>query len=128
MAFIITGEGKRTAVSSRGKSKDATKLIVIADAPINEKEKPVPKHDYKVDLVFAAPSGSESARIFDVWAQDKLFAENFEVASNETNSATLLSLPRVKIGESLKLKFVAKEGKPVLCGVQLKKHRKLATQ
>lgn len=129
MAFIVSGEGQRTAVASHGSNKEAAKLIVIAELDENDRAKPERTSDFAVQLIFAAPRDSHEARRFDIYAQDTLVATDVEVsaATADAEQSTVVNIPSVAIARSLKLSFAAKRNMPLLSGVRLTKRTNKAT-
>ncbi len=123
MAFIIGGEGKRVAVSSRGSNKDAPKLVVIADLPATDTASAT-EAEYEVELIFATPRGSTEPRAFDVYAQNELVAPSVTIkpfVDGQPNVPTVVVLPRIAIGEALNLRFDSKNGGASLSGVALRR-------
>lgn len=123
MAFLIGGSGKRTAVASRGTSKESAKLIVIADQQGGPSNSTTPSHPYFLEIFCASPRGSTQERVFDVYVGDTIFAENVRVpASNDGELGTMVRIAHeVQLAEDLHLRFESKQGPPVLCGLRLER-------
>lgn len=124
ISFIIGGEGKRIAVSSRGSNKEAARLVIVSDQQEDDYTTLEPTENYDVELIFASPRGSTESRLFDVYAQGKPVAMNVKVnpsTDSEPQASTVLRIPGVAIGEALNLRFVAKNGQPLLSGIGLRK-------
>ncbi|QDV46340.1 outer membrane biogenesis protein BamB [Stieleria neptunia] len=91
------------------------------DAPGEGEEEPELKR-YDVELVFAAPvTGEQGVRVFDVHLQNKRVAENVTIDGADHVTSTLV-LRDVEIRNEVQLKFIAKQGSPVLSGIKLKRH------
>ncbi len=122
LVLLFTGTGKRIASSSTGSNPGAAKLIVHADQnKLEELEMDTDGQPFDIELVFAAPRGSET-RIFDVSAQGQLVLQDVRVeASSKAGTSTLtkLSIPGVRISQQLVLTFHAKKGQPLLSGIKL---------
>ncbi len=120
MAFLVTGTGKRVAVSSKGGPPKAAKLVIDAETTVREIVGPAMMHD--VQLFFAVPKHHpEGVRVFDVHAQGKLVAENVTVQRGADNAAAELRLENIAIKNELHLRFVPKQGSPILSGVQIRR-------
>ena len=121
MAFIIGGEGRRTAVSSRDQNKEAAKLVIVADVPdySGEDEARVP---YDVELIFAAPQGSKQRRSFGVTVQDDSAKQQVVLSPEDIRAQTVL-FPSVQIGRKLRIDFSSDMGTAVVSGIKLKRSR-----
>ena len=117
MAFIIGGEGRRTAVASRGKNKEAPKLVIITDLEDDGSGKKEATVAYDVELIFATPRGSEDERSFKVIVENE--GTSRKVSLSHAATARRILVPAVKIGKELRLSFDADKGQPVLSGVKL---------
>jgi hypothetical protein len=119
MAFLIRGDGRRTAVSSRGRNKDAPRLVIIADLPddIDNREATTA---YELKLFFAAPRGSRQPRKFRVHVQNAGSPPHVTLNPDDP-SHHVLTLPSVQIGRRLHVAFDATEGQPVLSGIKLQR-------
>ncbi len=124
LALLITGTGKRIAASSKGGNPEAAKLIIRADQnQIPEDNTDVDVWPYDIELVFAAPRGSQT-RVFDVSAQGKTILDDVRIAGSGMNGATTPIkhvIPGVLVGKQLVLTFKAKLGQPLLSGIKLTK-------
>lgn len=75
---------------------------------------------YDIYLHFAAPHLSSEPRVFDVYAQGKLVVEDLTLDSTGEGQNFLVEVLRdIPLSHVLKLQFVAKQGQPVLCGIEL---------
>ncbi|MEM8735015.1 MAG: hypothetical protein AAGG44_12370, partial [Planctomycetota bacterium] len=124
MAFVIGGEGKRVAVSSRGSNKEAAKLVVLGNCDSDADADSTAYTNYDVELTFAPPRGSVESREFDILLQGKLVASGLTLPTNRLGKpaqATKMILADVPIAQTLELEFVAKSGSPVLNGLRITK-------
>ena len=121
MVFVIGGEGRRTAVSSRG-DKDATRLVVDADVPQDAAPAGEAAQRFDIDLVFAAPRTATERRVFDVLLGDQVVAADVTVEPDEAQAQTV-SLSDVAVGPTLQFRFLAKQGQPLLSGLRLRQRR-----
>jgi outer membrane protein assembly factor BamB len=79
---------------------------------------------YTVTLYFANPPlATEQVRVFDVYAQDQLVLSDIRLDSTgEVPIATVQqTLKDLKLSDKLRLRFEAKQGSPVLSGIELKR-------
>lgn len=123
MVFIVGGDGRRVAVSSRGGNKDSTRLVIDAELPDRAQSDDQPLQPYDVDLIFAAPRGETRERVFDIMLGQTVVATDFTVTPDAAQ-ARVLRLDGVGIGNSLTLTFVPKRGQPLLSGLRLRKAAK----
>lgn len=120
MAFLIRGDGRRTAVSSRGRNKDAPRLVIIADLPDDIANREEATTAYELKLFFAAPRGSRQPRKFRVDVQNAGLPQHVTL-NPEDPTHHVLSLPSVQIGRRLRIAFDATEGQPVLSGIKFQR-------
>ena len=113
-AFIITGVGKRVAVSMQPPGADAVRLVVDADETQAESAAQGGDNNYRVRLVFASPADSASRRVFDV-----RLADSVQRVSLEPGERVEHEWPNAKLNGRLKIEFKPIEGEPLLNGVAL---------
>lgn len=94
------------------------RLIIDAEAKVDEAK---PKERYRLRLFFGAPKLEvDDRRVFDVFVQDKLMLTDVTIdASKDSSRGSVHVLEDVMIGEELDIRFQAKQGKPLLSGVEL---------
>jgi hypothetical protein len=120
LAFQISGAGKRIASSSKGGNGKAPKLIIDAEMTARRSSQPAKLHD--VRLYFGVPRKADSTiRVFDVWAQGKRVATDVTLDPHgDRGEAHLeLSLVDIPIAEELQLRFIPKQGAPIVSGLQV---------
>ncbi len=123
LAFVVSGKGKRVAAASKGPTADAPRLILDADVvDVDEILSGVAPSRYDVRLHFAvSPIASDGPRVFDVFIQDQLVASDVTLdpygsADARTTERLIEDLP---LTGKLRLRFVPKQGKPILSGIEL---------
>lgn len=81
----------------------------------SESDETVP---YRIRLYFGAPGGrpAPGSRTFDVMIDEATVLRDVTIA---TGQVEVRNLPVVKLGESFRLRLVAKQGTPILSGVEL---------
>lgn len=123
LVFLISGSGKRVAMAAKGlRSSGAARLVVDAETYRRPELAKRPERDYRVRLLFGCQFTTDSQpRVFDVYAQNQLVAENLTLAPDQSQSYAAVEhvIPQVRIGSELKLRFVPKQGQPVLSGIEL---------
>ncbi|TWT84112.1 Serine/threonine-protein kinase AfsK [Planctomycetes bacterium CA13] len=121
IAFQISGVGKRVASSYSGSTAKAARLIIDADA-LPVKVIGPPKH-FDVELFFAVPKELQKGiRVFDVYAQGERVAQDVTLDPTDGSGIQSLRLNRIAISNELHLRFVAKQGEPILSGVRVTQH------
>ncbi|MCR9199488.1 MAG: PQQ-binding-like beta-propeller repeat protein [Planctomycetaceae bacterium] len=120
MVFVIGGDGRRTAVSSRGGNKEATRLVIDADLPGENPAQEQTLQPWDVELVFAAPRGETQDRVFDIQVGERVVATNVTITPDPAR-ARVIRLSGVGLGKSLSLKFVPRQGWPLLSGLRLRR-------
>ena len=120
IAFVVSGSGKRVAEAFDGDDKLAPRLFVETD----EADKNSPSglaRQFRVRLFFGAPKQAELGRsVFDVYLQDRLVLRDVELDPDvEASSAAVYTVDNVTIADDLRIRFDAKEGKPLISGVEL---------
>lgn len=120
MAFLIGGEGKRTAVSSRGQNKGAAKLVILADLPDDAFDHEETTAAYDIELIFAAPRDSKRTRDFRVDVQNTGSPRQV-ILNPDDPSAQVLTLPSVQVGRRLRIALESLAGQPVLNGIRIQR-------
>lgn len=123
LAFILSGTGKRVAVSSSGRGqKGAARLIIDADeAEIDDQEAAVPR-EYELSLYFGLPRNADSSRRrFDVAIADEIVLQDVTLQQNGNpdEQAQVHTIKTQSPSNRLKLRFLPKEGMPVLSGIEI---------
>ena len=121
MAFIIGGEGKRTAVAGRAEGKGAARLVIIADVPNVSADNDEAAVAYTAELIFAAPRDAKQPLEFTVGDQQNARSMQRVVVSPEDPSAKILRVPCMTRGRQMRFVFDAKNSQAVLCGIKLKR-------
>jgi outer membrane protein assembly factor BamB len=123
IAFIIQGKGKRVATASTGPKADAPRLVLDADVvDLDDLAEAGPTSLYDVRLHFAAsPLLSSGVRVFDVYLGDEMVFENVTIDPDGEPDARYCEklLENVPLSHKLHLKFVPKQGQPVLAGIEV---------
>ena len=122
LAFLISGSGKRVAEAYSKDSKLSPRLIIeTGDAGTEPARSPATPHH--VRLFFGSPPQAGLERsVFDVFLQDKLVLSNVALDPNgdTTGRVAAHSVENVMIEDQLRIRFVAKEGKTVISGVEIR--------
>jgi hypothetical protein len=122
LAFLISGTGKRVAVSSRGKGDGAARLIIDADKVHRDESAEEPSETYRLRLFFAAPQqAGDSLRKFDVALQGKTVIEDVTIdpSGKKGERFAVHTLDNVSLPGRLELEFIPKRGEPVLSGIEI---------
>lgn len=117
-----SGKKKTTSVTEKASAKKTkSKEPAKEKEPAESKKRELSKELYDVRLYFATPPPLEGVRVFDVVAQGKTVLQDVRLnpdgSSNESHSVH--DLKDVSIGRELKLEFVAKQGLPVISGIEI---------
>ena len=94
------------------------RLIIDAEAKAKDAR---PQDRYQLRLFFSQSKlDGDDRRVFDVYVQDKLAVSDvtIEGASGEAGDSVLV-LNDILVGEELDIRFQAKQGKPLLSGLEL---------
>jgi hypothetical protein len=121
LAFLFSGSGKRVASAWRDGGKRAAKLVVDAEQTIAPKTG-TPSENYRVRMYFGVPKLADRGDVvFDVYLQGERVLEQFTLKPSGPNGAKFAveTMENVLVGDELQVKFVAKQGKPVLSGIEL---------
>ena len=123
LALVISGTGKRTAVSFNGANKTAPKLIIELDDPPPNPAR-VTAVPYTVRLHFAEPDPSvqKGERVFDVALQEKVVIDDLDIVA-EAGAAlhtVVKELSGIAIGEQLELTLTQQgQRPPILSGIEV---------
>jgi hypothetical protein len=128
IAFVISGRGKRTAVSYEGNAEQVCQLkIKLADQSSQKNSvvsKPAGAH-YTVRLYFAEPTDVfQGERVFDVALQGQTVLRNFDVVRQAGNPlrSVVQQFPHIDVKDVLEISLTPKsDGSvgPILNGVEL---------
>ncbi len=113
ISFLITGSGKRVAVSSKTGVERSPKLFIDAE-PARDDDPSKPKRRYNIELRFGP-----SPATFDVKMNGKPIGERLHVDANSPREIRQL-IEDVAIGDELHLQIETVSGEPVLNGVSIK--------
>jgi outer membrane protein assembly factor BamB len=120
IVFVISGKGLRIAPSFQGRTAETTKLLLDADAV----DTPVEAVPYRVRLHFGAPRGLASTRrVFDVRVQGQPVSEPVVLGGNDSDrpAFAVRTIERVLLTDHLEIEFLAKEGIPLVSGIELQR-------
>jgi outer membrane protein assembly factor BamB len=106
--------GKKQADADPEKAP-AEKPAAVVQIP--EQAEPV---DYKLRLFFSDPAGGESRdpRRFDILIDDQVVLADISIGDGET---AIKEIPKVNLGSTFRLRLAAKQGVPVLSGIELQR-------
>jgi hypothetical protein len=122
LAFLFSGSGKRVASAWRDGGKRAAKLVVDAEQTVTAPKTGTPPEKYRVRMYFGVPKLADRGDVvFDIYLQGERVLEQFTLKPSGPNGAKFAveTMKNVQIGDELQVKFVAKQGKPVLSGIEL---------
>lgn len=107
-----SASGSKPAVDTGDRSSDPK-----ADPANSPLEKPLP---YALRLFFGAPAGGPSPgpRTFDVEIDGVRVLTDLNLADGET---LIRELPRLELTEHFQLRLIAKEGQPLISGIELRR-------
>lgn len=121
LTFVVSGQGKRVATASTGRSSLATRLIVDTEdaaLPTDMADTPRP---YRVRLHFGVPKTTSGLqRCFDVTIAGQTTLENVTLGGQAPTSR-IVTIERVLLDDWLDLGFTLKSGDPVLSGIELQR-------
>ena len=118
MVFLLSVDGEQKLAAYSKSGQNHARLIIDAEARVDEAK---PKERYRLRLFFGG-AGLEvnDRRVFDVFVQDKLMLTDVTMdSSNDKLQGCVHVLDDIMIGEALEIRFQAKQGKPLLSGVEL---------
>jgi hypothetical protein len=122
LAFLISGSGKRVAEAYGNDAKLAPRLMIETDEAVTEPTRG-PASPHHVRLFFGSPPQAGLERcVFDVYVQGKLALSDvaLDPAGDATVKSAVHSIENVMIEDQLQIRFVAKEGRAVISGVELR--------
>jgi hypothetical protein len=121
LAFLINGSGKRVAEAYGKDGKLAPRLVIETDDRVSEPPRD-PATTHYVQLFFGSPPQVGLKRsIFDVYLQEKLVLSDvtLDPDGDTSNRGAIHSIENVMIDDQLRIRFVAKEGKALISGVEI---------
>ncbi len=118
IAFLLSVDGDQKLAAYSKSGQNHARLIIDAEAKVDAAK---PKERYRLRLFFGGPELEvDDRRVFDVFVQDKLVLTDVTIdPSNDKLRGCVHVLDNVMIGEELDIRFQAKQGKPLLSGVEL---------
>lgn len=118
IAFLLSVDGDRKLAAYSKSGQNHARLIIDAEA---KEDKAKPEQSYGLRLFFGGPELEVSdRRVFDVFVQGKLMLTDVTIDPSDQKSRCCVHvLDDIMIGEELDIRFKAKQGKPVLSGVEL---------
>ena len=120
LALFVSGVGKRVAKAYDGDKLSSAKLVIDADEGSRTASNSHGKA-YRVRLFFGAPRNAGIKKCsFAVFLQDELAVANVELDPDAApHTAIVRTIEEVKIADELRIRFSAREGEPVLSGIEL---------
>ena len=118
MAFLLSVEGDHKLAAYSKSGQNHARLIIDAEAKAKDAR---PQDRYRLRLFFSQSKlDGDDRRVFDVYVQDKLAVSDvtIEGASGEAGDSVFV-LNDILVGEELDIRFQAKQGKPLLSGLEL---------
>lgn len=112
---LLDGDGVNWVAGSGVEGATSITLTLSATEPKTPQS-------YTVRLHFAEPDDAQPGeRVFDIALQDKPMAENVDIAreSDGKTSAVVREFTNVAAGRSLKVDLTARQGRPVLSGIEV---------
>jgi hypothetical protein len=123
LAFLISGSGKRVAEAYGNDAKLTPRLIIeTEDSGVTEPSRN-PATPHHVRLFFGSPPQARLERcVFDVYLQGKLALSNvaLDPVGDAKGKSAVHSIENVMIEDQLKIRFVTKEGKALISGVEIR--------
>ncbi|MGI9471584.1 MAG: hypothetical protein ACR2NZ_08650, partial [Rubripirellula sp.] len=117
IAFLVSGTGKRIA-TAYGKANEKQARLII-DIEEQREVDELEEQDFIVRLHFGGPKSAESEpRVFDVYAQGRLAIENVRIGADQADGV-VHTLENVPVKGNLRLRFDAKQGTPLLSGLEV---------
>ncbi|TWT46338.1 outer membrane biogenesis protein BamB [Thalassoglobus neptunius] len=123
IALMISGTGKRVAVSSSGRGqKGAARLLIDAEEADDSQGEGAVQRQYELSLYFGLPRNADSnRRRFDVAIGDEVVLHDIALQrnGNADQEAQIHHIKTWAPSDRLKLRFLPKEGQPVLSGIEI---------
>ncbi len=123
LAFLISGSGKRSASAWSSKAGEkAAKLVVDVEESDDAATKREPIA-YRIRLFFGVPKPEDRGdQVVDVYAQGKRVLKKLKLDSNRRGAKfAIAEVPNVKIDDELHLRFVPRQGNPILSGLEMER-------
>ena len=124
IAFLFSGKGKRTASAYSKNSGNQARLIIDAVGKVDS-HKSADRDRYRLRLFFGRPeAGKTDLRVFDVYVEEKLVLQDVTINASKSGQSELVHvLEDIPVDEELNIRFEAKQGKPLLSGLELIRQR-----
>ena len=120
IAFLLSGEGDRTLAAYSKSGENQPRLIIDADGKVDRGK---PDGQYRLRFFFGSPEiDFRDKRVFDVYVEEKLVLTDVTLDDSTTPQSSVHVLDDVVIGDVLDIRFQAKQGKPLLSGLELIRH------
>jgi hypothetical protein len=122
LAILVSGSGKRVAVSSAGGANKAPRLVIDADEVELENDRDSSAEDTcDVTLYFAASPDDSTTRVFDVYLQGQRVLQGIKLAPGDHGVSKRLH--GVSADQRMHFKFVATEGHACLSGIEIRRNK-----
>ncbi len=119
ICFLITGTGKRVAVSGTSAAKKAPKLLIETKRPPRNTTTPAERYDLDLYFTAADPQPREPI-VFDLLIGDKIAAKNVTLQpSDQSQRFKVQHLSDIAIADELQLQIVPQQGKPAVSGISI---------
>jgi outer membrane protein assembly factor BamB len=122
LAILVSGSGKRVAVSSKGGEKKSPRLVIDADevVPGSESDR---SNDAKCDVTlhFSSSPDDSSEHVFDVYLQGQRVLQG--IALRPGDNAVSKKLTGVSVGQRMHFKFIALKGQASLSGIEIRRKK-----
>jgi len=124
IAFLFSGKGKRTASAYSKNAGNQARLIIDAVGK-DDSLKPADQDRYRLRLFFGKPdTGEIGPRVFDVYVEEELVLQDVMIKGSRSEQNELIHvLDDILVDEELNIRFEAKQGKPLLSGLELIRQR-----
>ena len=118
IAFLLSVDGDRKLAAYSKSGQNHARLIIEAAAKVEDAPASEP---YRLRLFFGGPEIEVGdRRVFDVFVQNKLVLSDVTIDSSTDGAQSCVHvLNDIQIGEELDVRFHAKQGKPLLSGLEL---------
>jgi hypothetical protein len=121
---LFSGKGKRTASAYSKNAGNQARLIIDAVGKDDSLE-PADQDRYRLRLFFGRPdTGEIGPRVFDVYVEEELMLQDVMIKGSRSEQNELIHvLDDILVDEELNIRFEAKQGKPLLSGLELIRQR-----